>query len=592
MVDGRAEITAQAEHVPSRAKTSAMAVTRRTGITFRDLLFSRRLQRLSFRRHILFRTNSQFPGEKDFALQQLIARCVNGRAASCSHRARSHLWNRYRLLPRPPGYRYVPIQCEHVQPIHAQGVRRLPRRPAARFLVQVHFGRCCAHARRHRLGCCCRERVVGAPVSEAQGRRSFSPLVRNALALMVSSMGSSVIGIVFWGVAAHLVSVESIGRASAELTAMTLLASLASLSIGSTFIRFLPVSGNRTRRFVARSYGSCVSLALILALIYVSAGFGRRFLPTGVGWRALFVVVVAFWVVFTLQDAALTGLRATKWIPVENLLFGVAKLALLPLFVLVIPGQGIFLAWSAPVFVAVALVTRYLFHTRIPEHESTSHDRSSLPAGKEIASVLGAQGATELVAIVSSLLMPLIVISRLGASANGHFYLPWTIAGSFSLLIFNVLSSFLVEAAHDPSTMRLHVDRTVRLTLLILLPGVTIGVALAPYLLRIFGATYAEHGTTLLRLLLIALPGTAVTSFFTSFLWLERRMLVLTCRQIANATVFLGVTLLLIGHFGLLAVGIASLATEVVQAVIFLPGAIGRYRMVNSETGWKSRDVS
>ena len=141
---------------------------------------------------------------------------------------------------------------------------------------------------------------------------------------------------------------------------------------------------------------------------------------------------LSFWVVFTLQDAALTGLRATKWIPVENLLFGVAKLALLPLFVLVIPGQGIFLAWSAPVFVAVALVTRYLFHTRIPEHESTSHGRSSLPAGKEIASVLGAQGATELVAIVSSLLMPLIVISRLGASANGHFYLPWTIAGSFS----------------------------------------------------------------------------------------------------------------------------------------------------------------
>ena len=60
-------------------------------------------------------------------------------------------------------------------------------------------------------------------MSEAQGRRSFSPLVRNALALMVSSMGSSVIGIVFWGVAAHLVSVESIGRASAELSAMTLL---------------------------------------------------------------------------------------------------------------------------------------------------------------------------------------------------------------------------------------------------------------------------------------------------------------------------------------------------------------------------------
>ena len=416
-------------------------------------------------------------------------------------------------------------------------------------------------------------------------------LVRNAIALMVSSMGTSGIGVVFWGVAAHLATVESIGRASAELSAMSLLASLASLSLGSTFIRFLPVSGDQTRRFVARSYGACTSLALILALVYVATGLGRRFLPTDIGWRALFLVVVAFWVVFVLQDAALTGLRATKWVPVENLLFGVAKLALLPLLIVVFPQQGIFLAWSAPVFLAVALVTRYLFRTRIPEHEAASGGRSFLPSGREIGSILAAQVATELVGIIASTLMPLIVIARLGASANGHFYLPWTIAGSFSVLIWNVLSSFLVEAAHDPTTMRLHVDRTVRLVLLVLVPGMAAGVALAPYLLSIFGATYAEHGTTLLRLLLLALPGTAVTSFFTSFLWLERRMLVLTCRQLAAATVFLGTTLLLMGHFGLLAVGIASLATEALQAAIFLPGAIGRYRMVHGETGWKSREV-
>ncbi len=433
--------------------------------------------------------------------------------------------------------------------------------------------------------------MAGAPVSGARKLHLSSALVRNALALMVSSMGSSGVGIVFWAVAAHLASVESIGRASAELSAMSLLASLASLSVGSSFIRFLPVSGDQTRRFVARSYGACTFLALILALVYVVAGFGNRFLPMSVAWRVLFVVVVVFWVVFALQDAALTGLRATKWIPVENLLFGFAKLALLPLFIVVLPTQGIFLAWSAPVFFAVAFVTRYLFRTRIPEHESVTHGRSFLPSGKEIASILAAQGATELVMIISSMLMPLIVISRLGASANGHFYLPWAVAGSFSVLIWNVLSSFLVEAAHDPSTMRLHVDRTVRLVLLILVPVVAVGVTLAPYLLRIFGATYADHGTTLLRLLLLALPGTAVTSFFTSFLWLERRMLALTCRQLVDATVFLGATLLLMGHFGLLAVGIASLATEALQAVMFLPGAVRRYRMVHSEAGWSPRDA-
>jgi O-antigen/teichoic acid export membrane protein len=408
---------------------------------------------------------------------------------------------------------------------------------------------------------------------------------------MVSSMGSAGIGIIFWGVAAHLVPVASIGRASAELSAMSLLASLASLSLASTFVRFLPVSGDRTRTFVARCYGTSTSLAVILAVVCVIAGFGHRFLPAALGWRALFIVVVAFWVVFALQDAALTGLRATKWVAVENVLFGLGKLALLPLFVLVLPQQGIFVAWTVPMFIAVVLVTRYLFRTRIPEHEAASRGRSLLPSGRQIASILAAQSATEVVAIVSSMLMPLIVISRFGASANGRFYLPWTIAGSIAALISNVLSSFVVEAAHDPSTMRLHVDRTVRLVLLLLLPGVIVGVALAPYVLRVFGATYAAHGTTLLRLLLLGLPGTAVTSFFTSFLWLERRMLALTIRQLADAAAFLGTTLLLMGHFGLLAVGIASLVTEALQAALFFPGAIGRYRLVHSPTGWTSGDA-
>ncbi len=68
-------------------------------------------------------------------------------------------------------------------------------------------------------------------------------------------------------------------------------------------------------------------------------------------------------------------------------------------------------------------------------------------------------------------------------------------------------------------------------------------------------------------------------------------MLALTCRQLVDATVFLGATLLLMGHFGLLAVGIASLATEALQAVMFLPGAVRRYRMVHSEAGWSPRDA-
>ena len=51
-----------------------------------------------------------------------------------------------------------------------------------------------------------------------------------------------------------------------------------------------------------------------------------------------------------LQDSVLTGLRATRWVPVENILFSAAKIALLPVFLALSRELWrLFLAWTVPV---------------------------------------------------------------------------------------------------------------------------------------------------------------------------------------------------------------------------------------------------
>ncbi len=50
---------------------------------------------------------------------------------------------------------------------------------------------------------------------------------------------------------------------------------------------------------------------------------------SGGGWLIGFVLAAAGDDVFTLQDSVLTGLRAAKWIPLENSLYALAKLLLL-----------------------------------------------------------------------------------------------------------------------------------------------------------------------------------------------------------------------------------------------------------------------
>jgi hypothetical protein len=107
---------------------------------------------------------------------------------------------------------------------------------------------------------------------------------------------------------------------------------------------------------------------------------------------------------------------------------------------------------------------------------------------------------------------------------------------------------------------------------------VGIGVALAPEILRVFGASYAIHGTTLLRMLLLSLPGTAVSFFYSAFAWLDRRVWRLAVRDLVTAVIYFSIVLTLIDHFGILAIGIASLVTSGLQGIFFLPIAIKRYR--------------
>ena len=93
-----------------------------------------------------------------------------------------------------------------------------------------------------------------------------------------------------------------------------------------------------------------------------------------------------------------------------------------------------------------------------------------------------------------------------------------------------------------------------------------------------FGASYAIHGTTLLRMLLLSLPGIAVSFFYSAFAWLDRNVWRLAVRDLVTAVIYFGILLTLIGHFGILAIGIASLVTSGLQGIFFLPIAIKRYR--------------
>ncbi|MFI5036195.1 MAG: lipopolysaccharide biosynthesis protein [Acidimicrobiales bacterium] len=425
-------------------------------------------------------------------------------------------------------------------------------------------------------------RKAGFIIEESKPRRSWRPgrLLRNAVALMISSVGTAVLGVVFWGVATRLVAPSNIGRASAEIAAMSLLANVAQLGLASTYKRFMPIAGRRSRTFVVRGYEMCVAATLVLSIIYVACGFARRFIPSTLPDHILFVIAVALWAIFLMQDDVLISLRAARWVPVENVVFSLAKLALLPMLVAVNATRGVYLSWMSPVVVAVFIVNWYLFRRLIPEHSMKPVSSEVLPSLREIALLGVGQYATSLLSILSTSLITLIVIAKLGASASAYYYLPAVITAGIGQLLWNVVTSFLVEASTEPEALRHHVRVTVRAMAVVLIPGLVLGEILAPEILRVFGPAYASHGTTLLRLLLLALLGTAVTDFYSSLAWIDKRVWWMAAREFVSFVILIGVLLACIGHFGIIAAGIAALVSSGTQALFFLPITIRRYRAI------------
>jgi hypothetical protein len=97
--------------------------------------------------------------------------------------------------------------------------------------------------------------------------------------------------------------------------------------------------------------------------------------------------------------------------------------------------------WSIPVTGAIFGVSWYLFKKRIPEHEAISASSEKLPTTREIILSASAQYASLLFSVISTSLVALIVINRLGRVANALYYLPALIASGPALLLWNLVTS-------------------------------------------------------------------------------------------------------------------------------------------------------
>ena len=338
---------------------------------------------------------------------------------------------------------------------------------------------------------------------------------------MVSAVAAGGLGLVFWSVTAHRQNASAVGSVSAEVSSIAFLAGVGSLNLINVFARFLPEAGWHARRMILMSYGGVALTGLVAAAIFLLTPMASGLVLGGGPGRLAFAACVVFNSIFCIQDGGLVGFGRATWVPVENILVALARLALLPVTAVFFSASiGALWSWALPMAMAVVVVNVLNIGVLAGQQ---AKQRPSLPTFGELGRFVAIESVTTAISSAVYLLLPALVTLQLGAKQGGYFYVPWIIATMLSLLLSSLLISMVREAVARPEKADSTILRCMRLGLLVIIAGMTICLLLPKLALLSLGPDFAAHGAPLLRWVGLALPAAAINLLFWATCLVRRR---------------------------------------------------------------------
>lgn len=416
-----------------------------------------------------------------------------------------------------------------------------------------------------------KEAAGTAPADDTRGSDS---LFKNAYFLMLSTGVSAVLGLGFWLVAARYYSEEAVGQGSAAIAAMRLLASITATTMIGAVVRFVPRAGRATGSLVWRAYAASSVVVTVAAFVFLLTLdlWGATYAPLGTAAAGMaFVVACVAWALLTLQDGVLTGLRRSGWVPVGNAVFSVGKLILLVVCATALPALGIFVSWAVAIAFSTLPLGWLIFRRLIPRQAAADRDLEP-PQLREMGRFLAGDSLGALFSLAMINLLPVMVAVRFSAAENGYFYVAYTVGGTMEFMAINMASSLTAHASHDPRRLAEGVRGALRRMTLLLVPVVLVLVVFAPQILLPFHEDYAEHGTTVLRLLAAGALPRVVVELYIGVLRVQGRTGVLAALQGAMCTLVLGSAALLFAPAGIAGAGWAVLISMTLIAAVSAVG--------------------
>lgn len=392
-------------------------------------------------------------------------------------------------------------------------------------------------------------------------------LYRNSLYLMISTFSMSVFGFFFWIICARLYTTKQIGLATTLISITVLITSFSLLGFNSSLIRYLPKAPNKNA--IINTVFTLVTLAsLVFGIIYLIGipWFSPRllFILHSPLYRVLFVAGMVIFAVNSVSDSVFIAYRATVYIVVYNFLFSLVKLVV-PIFLVSLGALGIYSAVIAGSLTAFACTLFFLgryfqYQPAVTINSAIIRETARFTFGNYIAGFLSG---------LPQLILPIIITNKLGAHESAYFYMSFMIANLIYIIPQSATKSLFAESSHTELELMVHVKKSIRITALILIPAVLIGLIAGKYILLVFGKDYSVEGLRFLQILLVSSVFMTIKSIGTAVLNVQHRLKALLFNNIIFVVSILGLSVVFM-PYGLEGIGYAWMIGNIITTLSFL----------------------
>lgn len=397
-----------------------------------------------------------------------------------------------------------------------------------------------------------------------------SSLYSNAFYLMLNSMGTSILGFIFWNIMTRFFTPFQVGIGSSLVAVSSLLAVLANMGLGSGLIRFISQADNNENIFINTAYTLSVVNSFLIASIYIlgvytwspSFYFIRE---NNIYWLLFIVFTIATSVSF-LTDSVLIAKRESKYVFLKNLLICLLKFPLPIVIFKSLSGFGVFVSTGISIVFGIFITWSFW----LPRIYTGYYPKPMLIKNfiKQILPYSFANYIGNLLNLAPQFIYPLMVLNILGAEYSAYFYIAWMMTMALSIIPNGISQSLFAEGSHNPIKIGVNCKKVLAISLMVTVPAVGLMLLFGGWLLHFFGSGYTENGTAVMRFLAIAIIPQCINSLYMTINQIRKQVKLIIAQTAFLAMIALGLGYWMLKHFGLPGLGMAYASAHLVLAVI------------------------